>query len=1126
MANSILKLSPEQEAAVDITRNIAVSAGAGSGKTRVLTNRYLRLLEADIPIEEIVAITFTEKAALEMKERIRAALKEKLENSQGLEKKNWQTSLDKLSRANISTIHSFCAKLIRENAACLGIDFKFNIINEIDKKLVLSNAVEEVLAQAASLEHYESIMGKLINTFGEEYLQDRFKKELLEISEKIFESGKRHEEVYGEYQKDKLTAFLLKLIIKVDELYKSYKLKNDGLDYTDLEMLCKSILEDSRIRERYKERYKRFLVDEFQDTNEIQKSIIYSLVTDDGGKLLPKRLFIVGDFKQSIYGFRGTDYTIFRKVSEDIGKEGQKALSTCYRSKPEVIHGINEIFSKLIERYEPLKVPSDYEFKEKRLLLLTYSKENSNEESTVKTVKSAIESKALDAENFKLLLKELKDSYNKVQVKTSIKEEAVSKAIGILLGKGLKAKDICILVRSKYIIPELEEELKKYNIPYCVIGGRGFYNKEEIIEVLNLFELIISGSLEGDMSIVFEKKLIKALRSFIFNISDDILYRIKVEQQENPGTKNYFQSMELVYDGMKRNEEGNKLESVHSILVKLSNLKSKLSVVQLLSAIIELCGIKDSVLMKQGGLQKYRNIEKLLFEAEKFDREELFTPESFVEYIELLNDNNLEDAEASLDTEDSEAVKIMTIHQSKGLEFEGVIIPEADVDQLKLSKKEDNKNNLVYHDGKIIYKYDIENSSKELTAEYNNYFEAKLLKEVEEAIRVLYVALTRAKQYAVMVGEELTEELSEVIEVSEKKTKLNTFIKQLLQPIKIGGAKGSVLEILDAASVPAMTRLGTEELPEELIDRASLEDRLQFKIVGKPRNYVSASRFMSYKECPRRFYIENVLNIKVQSYAEMYHNEEDYEDAMENTAVELLERIQETEAVQKCYIKASKIGTIVHRIIELKNSSLELTEELLIEKALLENLSEEELSNLEKFNGLRNRIKGYIANYEALEKDRAPLGELVLLKNEASFLVSPLQDRKTMLTGFIDRLEVFKTEDRNLAVITDYKTNHIDSEETLKYLVDMYSSQLELYGKAIKDNLYVEGKAIDEVILKLYFLEIGQCVEIPFCEEKTSNLIKEMDSIFARDLGELKVEEFPKAKEEECEKCLYKTMCL
>lgn len=1132
MRNSILKLSNEQEKAVDITKNIAVSAGAGSGKTRVLTNRYLRLLESGIEIEEIVALTFTEKAALEMKERIRGAVSEKIEKSSLEEKIKWNKTLDRLSRANISTIHSFCAKVIRENAASFGFDFKFNIINEIDRNIELNKAIEKSLKSILDSGEYKNIIEKLDDTYGEEYLANSFKNELIEILEKIFQMGLSLNEVYEELKNNEISNFALKILLNTEKLYREYKLNNDRLDYSDLEMLCNKVLKDKKVRDRYKERYKRFLVDEFQDTNEIQKSIIYNFVTDENGKLLPKRLFVVGDSKQSIYGFRGTDNTIYRKVANDIGEDGQISLSTCYRSKPEIIYGINEIFSRLIEQYESLKIPDenfDKNINEKRLILLTYKKEGSRQENTVQNVKDAIKNKTINTKDFKNLLNELKNSYNRVQVNNSIKQEAISKAVKILFDKGLKAKDICILVRSKYIIPDIENELKKYNIPYCVIGGRGFYEKEEIKEILNIYELITNNFIEKT-SVDIEMKLIKSLRSFVFNISDDVLYKIKLEQMENEEL-NYFKAMELAYDGMKDSIERSKLENAYLKLLKLSKMKDRLCAVQMLAAIIEVCSIKEAVLMQEDGLQKYRNVEKLIFEAERFDKEKLFTPEELIKHIELLNDNNLEDAEASLDSEDTEAVKIMTIHQSKGLEFEGVIIPEMDSDQLKISKKEKNQNNLVYHNRNIISKYDFEdkNNKKEVTEEYNAYLESKFINEVKESIRLLYVALTRAKQYVVMVGAEMTEDISEISEESEKLNKLNSFMKQVMYSCEIKGADKAVIEFLDAASITCMNRLENASEESEKIEIPTIKENLEFKISNKIRNYVSASKYMKYKKCPRRFYIEYVLNFKPINYVSIEEKIIDKHrhnfDDMEYTAIEVFNKDEQSQE-QVTYLESSDMGIIVHKILEYKNSLFEISDENLIEKAMIEILGKDTVNSLKDVTGVKNKIKSFINNYNFIEKNRKNFGENILNKNEVSFLLSPLPDGNTMLTGFIDKLEVFKSEEKYIAVITDYKTNHIENDEDLSNLVEIYSSQLRLYGKAIKDSLYIDERKIDEVHLQLYFLEKGICKEIVYDDQKTDELINDMDGIFSRYLEEMEVENFIKAQKEECEKCIFCNMCL
>lgn len=1121
MGKSIIRLSDEQRAAVDISSNIAVSAGAGSGKTRVLTNRYLNLLEDGINIEEIVAITFTEKAALEMKERIRGTINDNIENSDYESKLKWKHALDKLSRANISTIHSFCAKILRENAASLGIDFNFSIISAIDKNNVLNNAGKEVLDKYINIEKYKSLVEKLYDTYGEEEFNLKIISELLEIREKIIEEGKTLREVYEELSCDQLSEFLLSILIEIENLYMELKLASDLLDYNDLESMCAKILKDKRIAARYKERYKRFLVDEFQDTNRIQKNIIYSLVTDEEKELLPKRLFIVGDFKQSIYGFRGANSSIFKEVSGNIGKDKTKSLSTCYRSEPEIITGINEVFSKLIKDYENLKSPKENIFKEKRLMLLTYKKDKGESANIIKEVKEAIKDNAMTLENFSNLLEELKAGYNSVKPKVSISNSAVIKGIRRLLDKGLNYKDICILVRSKFIISDIEEELKKLNIPYCIIGGRGFYDKSEVKEILNLYK-VIQYDFHEELDSEKELNLIRLLRSFIFNVSDDLLYKIKLEQLENCTCKNFFEAIEFTIDGLQNDEDSEALSAAYNCLIELMKIRDKVCVVQLLKSIISLCGIKEMVLSQEGGLQKFRNIEKLLYEAEKFDKENIFSPNEFIDYINLLNENNLEDAEASLDTEDAEAIKIMTIHQSKGLEFEGVIIPAMDSNQLSMTRKEIKNHNFVFHDEKIISRKSLVDENE--TEDFINYTNYKLLKEVDESIRVFYVALTRAKKYVLMVGAESDSEITEIGEEIEKADKLNTFLNQLNYVFQVGNADKNIIEILEYEELEAMENVINKIASLEKIEEKTLDSRLSFKSDVKPRSYVSASKHMKYTKCQRRFYIENVLRIKPDIFNLSKEVNSQFDDFQEEKILDAVENeIVENKRINN-YLSASDLGSLVHKVLELKLDNSELNnddiihscfENLFIKNDLL--LDDGERSKLFK------KVERYINNYEVIEDNRINSGDLLMCQSEVSFTITPLDDRKTTIVGFIDRLEVFEKDNKYIAVITDYKTNRINNN--IEDLADFYSQQLNLYGKAVKDSFYLNGRKIDEIQLNLYFLDVGIIKSIDFNEESIENKVKEMDIVFGRNLSELSINTFEKSSAEQCEKCDYAGLC-
>ena len=1114
MGISIFELSEEQKAAVDISKNIAVSAGAGSGKTRVLTNRYLKLLEDGIKIEEIAAITFTEKAALEMKERIRSAINEKILKSNGKDKVKWRGVLDKLIRANISTIHGFCAKIIRENSAAIGIDFKFSIINDIDKNDILMSSAARAIEEHFNNPAYENLRDKLIDLYSEEYFSSKVIEELLNIRTKIMDEGKTIKEFSKECLKDETAEFFLSILLEVEKSYMEHKLKEDLLDYNDLENLCCQILADKKIATRYKDRYTRFLVDEVQDINHVQKNIIYSFVTDENNKILDKRLFIVGDGKQSIYGFRGANYKIFKEVSSDIGEDGNKGLRDCYRSKPEIIEGINQIFKSLIDNYEPLQSPKGKGIKGKRLTVLTYK--NNQSSSVLKEVKEIIKDKTAALEQFNNALQNLKDSYDKANTEDLIKDKAVIKAITLLKNKGLKFKDICILVRSSGLIQGIEEGLKKYNIPYCIIGGKGFYSKPEITEILNLLQ-VINYELDKEWDKQQEKKLIRTLRSYIFNIPDDLLYKIKIEQLEN-NCVNYFEAALYTIDGMKNTYAKEGLNNAYLTLKKLIELKNKLSVAVLIKNIIDICKIKEKVFSELKGIQKFRNIEKLILAAETYDKEELFSIEEFLNYIEGLNDNNLEDGEASLDTEDAEAVKIMTIHQSKGLEFEAVIIPGMEKDKLYMTKMQSNKENFVFYNDKIVSKKLL---NGEDSVEFDDYKNSKLLKEVEESIRILYVAMTRAKKHIVMVSKELTEKeaaVSKINEEIEKINTLNTFMKQINYSIKIGKVSGDLIDFINYENASDMDKVESDLTDGEEIEKDQITQKLLFKIEPKQRKYISASIYMKYKKCPRRYYVEKVLNLKGNSFNFSGAEEDELVKVQEEEMINNLENLDIKENLVK--ISASELGSLTHKVLEYKTKEICGGNMEIIHKAFVNMFGEENKLEAEIKSDLYSKVEKFIKNYEKIEKNREVKGELVFSQNELSFTSCPVDNTGNVIVGFIDRLEVYKKEDKYCAVIIDYKTNRI-YKNNIEKLTKIYAEQLNLYGKAIKDSLYIQGEKIDEVELLLYFLDAAALVKVNFDEEKILKGLKEIEAVTQNK----SVESYKKSPEKECEKCDYNKLC-
>lgn len=769
---SLLKefnLTEEQEAAVDIKRNIALSAGAGSGKTRVLTARFLYLLASGVDIDSIVALTFTEKAALEMKERVMEAIFHRIKKDRE-NRTLWQTSLDKLSGANISTIHSFCASILRENATYVGIDYNFGIVDELEGRVAIDDIWQNMMHRYSEEDRHMEFMGYMSDSMGKEYSEEMLQRDILGTRVSILESGWTLDEFGQISHGNKMAAYVIDLMLELDRRYAKYKLDRDILDYNDLQTLCFKVLSDRDINDRYNKRYRYFMVDEFQDTNEIQKNIIYALVKD--GDTIPSgSLFVVGDFKQSIYGFRGTDYRIFGQVQSELGDDNNKSLKTCFRSEGDLVHGINSIFTTLIDPYEPMvpfKEEESKAEKERRIKLLKYSpqKATSGAKASMDELKRYVKSKDQgEIEDFYDILSKLKGNISMVQpMEDQYMGEAVVRSIDILLSLGLEYGDICILVRSRSLNHEIEEKLLQYNIPYSIVGGSSLYETREIRNIMTVYDLVIDRSYELDHNYL---KLLEVLKSDLFNLPDDLLLFVRKNQVENE-LPSYWAAIEYSLGVVESNYDIDKLYYAYSVLENLWKASSRLNSVQLLEHIVDECNIIDKVIWQENGLQKVRNIEKLLDIADELDREKLLSRRGLIEHLYILSEQFNEE-QGALEALDGQAIKIMTIHQSKGLEFKGVIIPGMEKDLLYMSNRENSNKGIIQADARLLLR-----GFGDEEDEFTKHMKSLLAEETDENIRLLYVAMTRAKKYVMLVGRE----------DNRKGDKLNSFLKMIEYAMK------------------------------------------------------------------------------------------------------------------------------------------------------------------------------------------------------------------------------------------------------------------------------------------------------------------------------------------------------
>lgn len=372
-----------------------VIAGAGSGKTSVLTKRILYLIESGVPSYNILAITFTNKAAKEMKERV---LKE----------------IDSIDTF-LGTFHSFGLRVIRENTEVLNVNHNFTILDSDDVNSIIKKILKEKGYDPKNIK--PSFIRNRISTF---------KNEMLTI-DKIEELYKGNDDL---------------IAIEVYKEYENMLKRNNSFDFDDLLQVPVKLFETHKdILEYYQNKYKYILIDEYQDTNEVQ----YKLVKLLSSKY--KNLFVVGDPDQSIYQFRGANYKNILNFEKDYQNTKVISLVDNYRSTKMILDAANSVI-------------------------------HNNKNRKEKDLRSH--------HGVGLKIKYVRNYSDKEEV-TYVTDE-----IKKLLKEGYNKEDIAIFYRTNALGRSIEEGFLKANIPYKVIGSYYFYARKEIKDLISYLKLVLN----------------------------------------------------------------------------------------------------------------------------------------------------------------------------------------------------------------------------------------------------------------------------------------------------------------------------------------------------------------------------------------------------------------------------------------------------------------------------------------------------------------------------------------------------------------------------------------------------------------------------------------------------------
>lgn len=698
---------------------IILSAPAGSGKTYFLSKRFLEIVKREgINPLKILAITFTEKAAGEMKMRIIQMAKRDYPEI-------YKKYEEEFMMLRISTIHSFCNTFLKRFANEIGIPFGFEILDESSAEIYFDEKIDEFIIEKIfkGKEKYERILkvfafykweralGFLKTLLRKRPLIDNifYKKEdikkfipydsgdfskyetkdieeIFKISKKLEREDKKSNLELYSFIYYFFTFHISNFFKEILDYYfriKSYEAK---VDFADMEFYAYRILNEGIIEEIYNvleafdEKTNHILIDEFQDTNFLQWRIIEKLIEEWKSGMGAKfekgekaSLFIVGDPMQSIYMFRNANVKTFegakRSILTWLGERAkEEVLEENYRSLKSIIDFVNKIFSNE-KNYRPF-----------------LKKRNNEEKGFVEII--------INEENEKE--KEIRAIARRI--KNLIGKEVVFEK-GSEKKKKCEYRDIAVLLRKRTNLSIYEKIFREEKIPYTIIGGIGFWKEPEIELLSNFVEFLF----EPDYNL----GLYLILKSPLFSLKDN----------------------EILFKGIDK-----KLKK------EFEELKKEIYEKGLTFSLIDYLIKKEFFKYIANDIQKVKNVFKffkIIFEIEKRGG----NLSEILSYIRKRREIESE-GKANIFSEEMNAVRILTIHKSKGLEFPIVIIPECD--EIKVETREP----FAFLEDEKGYKFKIYSKDKK---EFEFYKE--FLKELEEENkRILYVALTRARDGLIISG--------------------------------------------------------------------------------------------------------------------------------------------------------------------------------------------------------------------------------------------------------------------------------------------------------------------------------------------------------------------------------------
>ena len=1076
-------------------RDLVVRAGAGTGKTHALVTLYLHLVggvtasRRRVAPPRIAVVTFTDKAAGELKERIRSRLGAVVAAPDELDRVEatlaaaaralgvalpdgaaWAQALASLGAAPIGTFHSFCGNLLRRHAARAGLDPEYTLLDEAEVTARATQAaeraildaltagdgdVEELVAQynfravgrarglvelLVDLRARRAEEGRGADGLARNYEPATVQRELDvavarftdlarrlpgllpeisgksmtatwarelcarlpaldfsrgdDVAEAMRAARKFRGPAVGEWKRAldaveepltdartsvraaPLAAALARLVAAVDGGYRAYKRRAGVVDFADLLTMARDLLrDDPAVRAAVRARFDAVLVDEFQDTNPVQAELVRLVggrQPDDDGA----RLFVVGDRKQSIYEFRGADVAVFARAADELVARGggEELLTQSRRSAPALLALTNALFARALGGYEPAK------------------DDLSPFRADAPPAAGAELIKVTPGPSADCRLREAR---------------AVARRIAELRAGGRPLGDIAVLLRRFTHLYDYLDALRAAALPYFVVRGRGFFAAQEVRDLASALSVIDD---PDDLL-----SLVALLRSPIVGVSDETVARLSLAGQLR--TRVLLDPATALPESLAPAERDG-LERFRARFRELRLVADRLGPAACAQTVVDDGDLVAVLASTPDGEQRVANLMRLVEKAREFEARggDL---RAFANWLRraAAPGGEAQAAEAQVADEGGEVVRVMTVHQAKGLEFPVVFVPACGglerYDYAPIVYDAEEGLGLKLRDELAPLQRVHSTASRRVA-------EARRTRQAAESLRVFYVAATRARDLVVFSGEPVRahqrcwrEHLDAVVAGEETRPLLRVVDGDALPPPAVAAVSTDQLSGATAAAVPTDQLSGAIAAATSLAARAAARlHAIVARPPPRPGNVtVAVTQLADFQLCPRRYQQFHALGLQEHPSSSRA--------ASPDVLVDVDDALPPLDPLRR--------GTLAHRLLEGVVFRGEGADEAALDRLLA-------ADGYETRDPLVAEVRTHVAAFLGTPFARALAGAPV--RRELPFLLSvPYEGGVLFVRGAMDL--VVLTPDG--VTVVDYKHARLGDPEDYRFQLDAYA---------------------------------------------------------------------------------------